>query len=134
MAALANARHEKFAQELAKGSSASDAMKAAGFQSDRRNSTRLTTNEDIARRVEELKERAATNVSISREWVIEQLVDNAKKAKAEGDYAPSNKALELLGKEIGMFVDRTENVNINHDVSDEPLSDEEWASRHVTEH
>lgn len=134
MPALLNSRHEKFAQELAKGASASEAMKAAGFKSDRRNGTRLTTNEDIRRRVDELKERAATNVVLSREWVLEELIDNAKRAKEGGDYAPSNKALELLGKEIGMFVERTENVNINHDVSDKPLTEDEWASEAPTAH
>jgi hypothetical protein len=129
MPALSNARHERFAQELAKGKSATEAMKDAGF-SDPRNSTRLTKNDEISARVAELKERAAASVSISREWVIEQLVDNAAKAKLAGDIGPSNQALQLIGKELGMFVDRSENVNINHDVSDRPASEEEWAAEH----
>ena len=68
---------------------------------------------------------------LSREWVLEQLVDNASKAKAAGDFGPSNQALNLLGKELGMFVDKTENVNLNHDVSDRPASEEEWAAEHT---
>ncbi|MDO9364621.1 MAG: hypothetical protein Q7T60_16965 [Sphingopyxis sp.] len=130
MPALANPRHERFSQELAKGKSATEAMEAAGY-GDPRNSTRLTKNDEIAARVVELQERAATNVVISREWVIEQLVENVTKAKAQGDIGPSNQALQLLGKEIGMFVDRSENVNINHDVSDRPASEEEWAAEHT---
>jgi phage terminase small subunit len=131
MPAITNARHEKFAQELLKGATASDACRAVGI--DPRNSTRLMKNDEILRRVAELQERAAANVVISREWVLEQLVDNAKLAKAAGDIAPSNQALNLIGKELGMFVERTENVNINHDVSDEPFTEEEWAAENTVQ-
>lgn len=129
MPALANPRHERFAQETAKGLSASDACRAVGI--DPRNSTRLTKNDEIAARVAELKERSASNVMLTREWVLEQLIENATKAKEAGDFSPSNQALSLLGKEIGMFVDRSENVNINHDVSDRPATEEEWAAEHT---
>jgi phage terminase small subunit len=40
-------------------------------------------------------------------------------------------ALVDIGKHLGMFVERVENININHDVTDEPLSDHEWAERHT---
>jgi hypothetical protein len=43
MPALSNPRHERFAQELATGKSATEALAASGYQSDRRNGTRLTT-------------------------------------------------------------------------------------------
>jgi phage terminase small subunit len=131
MPALANARHEKFAQELVKGATTSDACRAVGI--DPRNGTRLMKNDEILRRVGELQERAAANVVISREWVLEQLIDNAAQAKQQGDIGPSNQALQLIGKEIGMFVDRSENVNINHDVSDEPFTEEEWAAENTVQ-
>jgi hypothetical protein len=63
--------------------------------------------------------------------VLEQLIDNADKAKKAGDFGPSNQALNLIGKELGMFVERSENVNINHDVSDSPLTENEWAEQHA---
>lgn len=132
MPALTNARHEKFAQELAKGVSASDACRAVGI--DPRNSTRLMKNDEISRRVDELQERAVSNVLLSREWVLEQLVDNANLAKAAGDFGPSNQALNLLGKELGMFVERTENVNIEHVVSDDLPTADEWETEHGTAH
>ncbi len=132
MPALANARHERFAQELAKGVSASDACRAVGI--DPRNSTRLMKNDEISRRLEELQERAVSNVLLSREWVLEQLIDNASKAKLAGDFGPSNQALNLLGKELGMFVERTENVNIEHVVSGDLPTPEEWETEHGTSH
>lgn len=132
MPALANPRHERFAQETAKGLSASDACRTVGI--DPRNSTRLTKNDEIAARVEELKERSAANVMLSREWVLEQLVENARIAKEAGDISPSNQALNLIGKELGMFVERTENVNIEHVVSGDLPTDEEWETEHGTAH
>ena len=36
-----------------------------------------------------------------------RLIENASAASAANDYGPSNRALELLGKELGMFVDRS---------------------------
>jgi phage terminase small subunit len=122
MPILSNPRHEKFAQSLAAGKSATEAMADAGY-ADPRNSTRLTKNDEIRARVDELLDRAAANVQVSREWVLERLVENANRAmqveeikkpdgtgtgeyKYEGNVA--NRALELVGKELGMFVDRKE--------------------------
>lgn len=134
MPALANPRHERFAQELAKGKSQSDAYQNAGYEPSEPNASRLTRNDKVAARVAELQERAVENVMLSREWVLEQLVDNASKAKAAGDFGPSNQALNLLGKELGMFVERTENVNIEHVVSGDLPTDEEWETEHGTAH
>lgn len=131
MGRLTNDRHEAFAQGLARGMSQIDAYTAAGYTANRSAASKLQTNANIQARVGELQSRAATNVVITREWIIEQLVDNAAKAKQAGDFAPSNKAIELLGKELGMFVERTENVNLNHDVSDEPATEDEWAAQHA---
>jgi phage terminase small subunit len=134
MGQLSNPRHERFAQGLAQGLSASDAYVKAGYGESRSAASRLSTNVNVQARVAELQARVVENVSLTREWVIEQLIENASLAKEAGDYSPANQALQLLGKELGMFVERTENVNINHDVTDEPLSDEQWEERHATAH
>lgn len=87
----------------------------------------LMANSKVTARVEELRaavtSKAVKKLEISKEWVLEQLVENVKMAKqAEpvydndgnpiGEYkqnlAAGNKALELIGKELGMFVDRKE--------------------------
>jgi hypothetical protein len=133
MPALENPRHEKFAQALAKGMSAADAYTDAGYKGDRTAASRLSTNVNVQARVAELQERAAVSVSLSREWVLEQLVDNASRAKQNGDWAPANRALELLGKELGMFVDRSENVNqnVSYVIAGEPIDNvDEWAEQH----
>ena len=134
MPALANPRHERFAQELAKGKSQSEAYQSAGYEPSEPNASRLTRNDKVRARVAELQARAVENVLLSREWVLEQLVDNATKAKQAGDFGPSNQALNLLGKELGMFIERTENVNIEHVVSDDLPTAEEWEAEHGTAH
>ncbi|WP_323012905.1 hypothetical protein [Devosia sp.] len=103
MAALKNARHERFAQGLASGKTAEEAYVEAGFRPNRGNAARLKANESIRARAKELTERAAEGVVLTRQWVLEQLADNAAKAKKVGDFGPSNKAIELIGKHLGMF-------------------------------
>lgn len=132
MPVLENQRHELFAQGLAQGKSASEAYEAAGYSHNDGNAVRLKGNEKVQARVAELQERAAVSVSLTREWVLEQLIDTVNKAKGTEDYAPANKALELLGKELGMFVDRSESLNRNVEfvVSSDPIDNvEEWSEQ-----
>jgi len=132
MPVLTNPKHERFAQELAKGKSASEAYVAAGYRESRSAASRLSTNVNVAQRVAELQERAADGVVLTRQWVIEQLIDNVSKAKSgeKLDGATANRALELLGKELGMFIERVEATNVNYAISGEPVdSVEEWAEQ-----
>jgi hypothetical protein len=103
MAALKNARHEAFALGLAQQMTADEAYAVAGFKPNRGNATRLKANESIQARVAELLERTAGKLMLTTEWVLEQLADNAKLAKEVKDFGPSNKAIELIGKHLGMF-------------------------------
>lgn len=153
MPVLSNPKHEKFAQELAKGKTATEAYVLAGYSANDSNAARMNGNERVQARLKEIADRVAEKVveriAIDKEWVLTRLVENVEramqaKAVMDSDGAPTgefkyegsvaNRALELVGKELGMFVDRSENVNLNQDITDKPLSDEEWAERHVTEH
>lgn len=148
MAVLSNQRHEAFAQGLAKGKSADKAHQDAGFKANRHNAAALAREQHIITRVAELQGMAAERVVIDRAWVIARLTENVERAmqnqpvmvggEASGEYkydgSVANKALELLGKEIGMFVDRSENVNHNYEISDEPLSEEEWSTEYASTH
>lgn len=129
MPVLPNQRHERFAHALANGKTADEAYQLAGFKPNRGNATRLKANESIAGRVAELQAMTAERVVVDREWVLTKLIENATNNQGANPNA-SNKALELIGKEIGMFVDRTENININHDVTDEPATEDAWEAEH----
>lgn len=114
MPVLRNAKHEHFAQLIAGGLSAPKAYASAGYseQGAAQSANRLLRDAEVSRRVDELRsaasERAIEKAAIDRAWIIEKLVENAKAAAAAEDFGPSNRALELLGKEVGMFIDRKE--------------------------
>jgi len=106
----------------------------AGFAPNRHNAANLAHSQHILTRISELlaeREKVhgqATAVAIERAaltktWVIEKLIENVGRAmqhqpvlgakgEVTGEYryegAVANRALELLGKELGMFISRSE--------------------------
>lgn len=137
MPQLENARHERFARLVAAGDPASTAYTEAGYAAKTDRSaesagSRLLSNVEVASRIAEIRaelERAAQKAAtVTKEWVVEKLRENVLRAmqaqpvldregnhtgeyRYEGNVA--NKALELLGKEIGMF--RGDDADRDHD-------------------
>src|SRR4051812_24033431 len=85
MPVLKNARWERFAQELAKGKSQTEAYALAGYTGDRTAASRLATNVNILGRVTELKKRGAERAELSIETVTRRLVGIADKGEALKD-------------------------------------------------
>lgn len=122
-------RQEEFIRQYVIDKNATQAAIRAGYSEKTANeqASRLLANVNIRQRVDELlaqvNENAVKKAELNKQWIIEQLIDNALIAKAAepvldaegnpiGEYkaniSASNKALELLGKEIGMFIDKSE--------------------------
>ena len=72
MPILRNQRHEAFAQEMAKGKTATEAMAMVGY-ADPRNSTRLTKNDEIRCRVEELQSVGASRAEVTITSLLAEL-------------------------------------------------------------
>ena len=76
MPALKNAKHERFAQEIAKGTAYVKAIKAAGYETNANaanvSATRLLKQPTVAARVNELLERKATIEAKATERAIEK--------------------------------------------------------------
>lgn len=136
MQALQNKKHEHFAQLVSNGESAVRAYVLAGYSENGayQSANRLLRNAEICSRIAHLRsakeskhEKAVDAVvksaAIDKAWVMNQLVEVVAMAKqAEpvvdnegnpvGEYkqnlAAANKALELIGKEFAMFIDRKE--------------------------
>lgn len=130
MPVLKNIKHEIFAQQIAAGSlTGADSAKAAGYEGTQRSlavtASRLLKDADIAQRVTELRinisAAAAKEAGVSKGWVISTLKENVErslqhepvldsKGEPTGEYryeaGAVNRGLELIGKELGMFVDR----------------------------
>ncbi len=138
MPMLQNQRHERFAQGLAQGKTAAQAHEDAGYAPNRFNASTLKTNKNVIDRVLELQGNRAERQVLSRQYVIEALIENAEKALGRkpvkigsnghaketyvyrGDVA--NQAIRLAGIEMGMFVERKE---IKHTSDLAKLSDVE---------
>ncbi len=153
MPRLKNVRHERFALLLAAGKSQMKAYVEAGYRPHNSNPAHLAKDKRVQARVAELIDqqrqrenkalvRAAETVAISKGWVLDRLRENAERAMqirpvcdSEGreigqfhyDGSVANRALELIGRELGMFVNRGE-LKVQHDYAG--MTDEQrmrWA-------
>jgi phage terminase small subunit len=133
MAILRNPKWERFAQELAGGKTAGQAYELAGFSPNPANAWRLHQREEVRKRIDEVldqKQRAADKavanaaerVGVDEAWVLRNLRRNAVMAMRAGDRAAAAKSIELIGKHLGMFIERRQ-IDIAYvDDSDEYLA------------
>lgn len=108
MSILTNPRHERFAQELAKGKTADEAYVLAGNKQNRGNAARLKANENILKRVEELQSRASDGLVITLQWLQEKAEEARALAMANGQASAAVAAIKELGVLSGKRVERSE--------------------------
>lgn len=111
MAVLPNPRHERFAQELAKGETADAAYVAAGFSENRGNATRLKANESVLKRVAEIQGRAAVRAEITAADIARQLDADRDFARENGAASAAVAATMGKAKVLGLIIDKAENKN-----------------------
>src|SRR5262249_17761666 len=107
MPILKNQKHERLAQMLAQGKSATEAMAEVGY-ADPRNSTRLTKKEEIAARIDELKENAAERAEITTASLIAELDEALKIAIEDRNPNAVVAAVKEKGVLSGKRVERSE--------------------------
>lgn len=111
MPALSNPKHERFAQALAKGETATAAYVIAGYEDNEGNAGRLNRNEQVQARVAEILERAAMRAEITVAGISERLLMIAEKgeklAEASG-LSVARASLMDVAKLNGLVVDRKE--------------------------
>jgi phage terminase small subunit len=118
MPQLTNAKHERFAQELAKGASASEAYVLAGYSANDGNAIRLKGNEKVSSRVAEILGRAATRAEITIASATAHLLKLAEKAEALGDasgFQASRASMMDAAKLNGLVVDKSEQTHTVHE-------------------
>ena len=122
MPALSNPRHERYAQELAKGTSQADAYVEAGYRSSRSAAARLAADVNICERISEITERAAVRAEITVAGITERLMRLSDKAEALGD-APGIQAARAAAMDAaklnGLVIDKSE-ANLNANISLRP--------------
>lgn len=107
MPILSNARHERFAQALAKGKTADEAYQEAGYAENRGNAARLKANESVSARVAELQERAAAKTEITVARLTEMYLADRDLARSNAQAAAAVSAVTALGKLHGLIVDQS---------------------------
>jgi 16S rRNA C1402 (ribose-2'-O) methylase RsmI len=126
MGPLDNPRHELLAQGLAKGQTQQEAFEATGMAGKRAHASRTANLPEVKRRVQELLTDASMMTKIDKAWVMSELQKTYERATESEDYSACNKSLELLGKELGMFVDRHEvDVQLKRKIIVERLTEED---------
>ena len=133
MSELSNAKHEHFALLVAKGEPAARAYEFVGYKAkgSPQSACRLAKSAKVRARIAELRdainapahERALEKAAVDKAWVLKELIEVVKMAKrgeavldkdgnptgdTKQNLGAANKALELIGKEHGMFIDRKE--------------------------
>jgi phage terminase small subunit len=104
---LKNARHERFAQELAKGKSQVDAYATAGFKPNESHASRLVANGKVADRVRELKERAAAKTVVTVADIAQQLDEDRQFARELKQAAAAVSASMGKAKVLGLLEDKS---------------------------
>lgn len=103
MPPLENARHERFAQEVAKGSGHEQAYKLAGYKYNKSAASRLANDVNVCERVLELQERAAVRVELTLADIIAEIEQAriaalaAETVQASAAVSASKAKAELLG-------------------------------------
>jgi hypothetical protein len=110
MPVLDNARHERFAQALAKGKTADQAYVAAGYSANRGNAARMNANESVQKRLLELKTKSAEKTGLTVASITERLLRIAEKGEAS-DEAPmltvARASLMDAAKLNGLVIDKS---------------------------
>ena len=114
-------RQQRFVDEYLKDLNATQAYLRAGYKATestaRRNAARILTNADIFSAIEERKQARVERVELEQDWVVNELRKVAQKCLpvVDDDGKPianivnvGVKALELLGRHQGIFIDKRE--------------------------
>jgi len=106
MPAIGNSRHERFAQAVAKGHSATEAYRLAGYKGDRTAASRLSTNVNVAQRVSELQGRSAKRVEVTVESLAAELEEARALALTEKQTSAAVSATMGKAKLFGLIIEK----------------------------
>ncbi|HEV2571996.1 MAG TPA: hypothetical protein VGU72_09685 [Beijerinckiaceae bacterium] len=118
---LKNPKHERFAQELAKGIDPTEAYANAGFVPNRANAHRLMASDDVRARVAAIQDRSAIRAEVTAASLIEQAEEVRVRAMAAGQYGAAIRAIREKGILAGIRVEKRQNT---HRTADNYTDDE----------
>ena len=98
----------RFCQRFIESDSATEACVAAGYSAKTAASTgsRLLKNANVMTEIARRQEEASKRADIRENDVIEMLVQVRDEAREAKQFGPCVRAIELIGKKMGMFIDK----------------------------
>ncbi len=101
-------KQERFVQEYLIDLNATQAAIRAGYSKKTANpqAARLLAKVSIKQAIDAALAKRTERTEITQEWVIEQLLAVGEQARGLGQTGAANRSYELVGKHVGMFVDR----------------------------
>lgn len=126
MPALENAKHELFAQAIAKGATGREAYRAAGYAvktdgAADANASRLLGTAKVASRVRELQSAAAEEAVVTAADLSAQLEVIRSKAIGANQFGAAAQAVMGRAKLHGLIIDKAEVKATIQDLSDDDL-------------
>jgi phage terminase small subunit len=110
MPVLKNQRHELFAQSIAKGKTQAEAYEIAGYKPSEPNASRLTSNEKVQARVQELLGKAAERTLVTIDSITKQLNDDRSAARGFKQAGAMVSASLGIAKIHGLIKDKHEHT------------------------
>jgi len=106
-------KQARFAQEYLIDLNATQAAIRAGYSPKRADQSgyQLLSNIEIQAAIEKGQAKIAEKNDISIKWVLDNLKTVADRCVGGKDSAGANRSLELIGKHLGMFIDRTQEID-----------------------
>ena len=97
-------KDDLYAANLAKGMSQNEAYAAAGYKPDRGNAAKKA--KAVEAKVQAIKQSVVQAFVVDEKWVLNEMVENYKSAKAAEEYHVCQKQLRDIGGHFQMFIDR----------------------------
>ncbi len=135
MGILSNARHERFAQNIAKGMNATEAYREAGYTAKGNaaevNASKLLRHAKVRARIAELQNKAAERTIKTIEDIVSQLDEDRALARANGQASAAVSATMGQAKILGLITDKHRVVGITYEEALDALDAEEPSSRRI---
>jgi hypothetical protein len=129
-------REEKFARLLVEGLSQSAAFRtvtpnAKNWKPDsiHQNASKLAAK--VLPRVREMQEEAKDRALLSLEEHMTKLQELRDRAVDDSTWSSAITAEVKRGELMGFYVARSENTNTNYNISDSPVSEDDWADQYA---
>jgi phage terminase small subunit len=136
-----NLAHDKFVQAYLTNGQNAQAAYLAAYPKCKANAaaasaSRLLKDVKIQQRINSAQTKVAERTEHTLESLVKDAYDVFGEARADGQFAAAIAAIKEVGVLTGLRVERQErdNKNINYAISDEPISEADWVTDHVTQH